>query len=475
MNKQYLADNPHVINQIVERDLCVRCGACEPACPVDIIRFNDMAYPYITNEDLCIKTCTRCLKVCPGEVLDFSQWDKEMFGMSPHPDSVTGIVKQAYVSFATDSQLRQEATSGGFVTQLLLYMLDKRMIDGALVLGASTDNGGWQQKPLIVRTAEELKQAKKSKYMVVPFLTPLAEMEEIEGRYAVVALPCYIHALKKYQRVSKKLRERIKLIIGLYCNVAFEPNLLDELCEFKGVQREEVTNLDFRHGVWPGGVYAEFRDGSKKKVLKLEEMKDEFNTLKMLYTPSRCNMCVDFSAEYADLAVGDPWLRGPDGKYLFEDNRTTIVTRTEFGEEIIRLAAADGYINVKEIPIETWMVNFESSARYKRDFVPKNIMWRKFLGLPVPRYNRTIGHGKVSGFLPMLVKNSILGMARYKWFKKIFLFCVQTRPMIAWYARNRKRKETNFAAAYPRLQKFVDELRSMKVPNKPLSHPVNRV
>lgn len=451
-------DNPHVVNQIVERDLCVRCGACEPACPVDIIRFDARGYPYLTDEALCIKTCTRCLKVCPGEEFDFSRFDDQMFGARPHPLSITGIARRALVSFATDDLVRRDGTSGGFVTQILLYMLDKKLIDGALVLGSAVDGNGWRQEPFIARTAEELKRAAKSKYMVVPFLKPLGEMEKIEGNYAVVALPCYIQALRKYQKVSRKLRERIKLVIGLYCNVVFEPYVLDDLCEFNGIKKEDVVNVDFRYGDWPGGVYAQLRDGSVRKALKLEEMKDEFNLLKIFYTAPRCNMCIDFSAEHADLAVGDPWLRGPDGKYLFEDGRTTVLTRTEIGDRIVSMAAADRYINVKEIPLKTYMVNFEGNARYKRDLVPKNIMLRKLFKLPVPEYNRPIGRGKLSGFLPALLRISILAMARFKWFRRLGMSLAQTRPAIAYLAWNRKRKAKKFAATYRRLERFVDEL-----------------
>lgn len=450
--------NLHVVNQIVDSGLCVRCGACEPACPVDIIRFDNQAYPYITDEQSCIITCTRCLKVCPGDVVNFSKLDQQMFGVQPHPESITGIAKRALVSFATDDRVRREGSSGGFVTQLLVYMLDKQLIDGALVLGSSVDSNGWHPEPFIARTSEDLKRAAKSKYIVVPFLRPLAEMEKIDGRYAVVGLPCYIHGLKKYQKVSKKLRERIKLIIGLFCNVNFEPYVLDELYEINGIWKKDIVNLDFRCGAWPGGVVAQLRDGSLRKVLKLEEMKDEFNLLKMFYTPPRCNMCIDFSAEYADVAAGDPWLRGHDGKYLFPDNRTTVLIRTEIGDQIVNMAARDGYINVKDIPLKTFMINFERSARYKRDFAPKNIMLRKLLRLPIPKYERSIGHGEAFGFLPVLLRTVILEMAKFKWFRMLGLFFAQTRPAIAYFAWNRKRKEKKFAATYSRYERFIGKL-----------------
>ena len=46
------------------------------------------------------------------------------------------------------------------------------------------DGRGWDEKPFIARTAEELRAAAKSKYRAVPQLRPIGEMEEIEGNYA---------------------------------------------------------------------------------------------------------------------------------------------------------------------------------------------------------------------------------------------------------------------------------------------------
>jgi coenzyme F420 hydrogenase subunit beta len=460
------AVNPHVVNQVVDVGLCVRCGACEPACPVDIIRFDDAHYPVITDEEKCIVGCTRCIKVCPGDEVDFTALDRQMFGRSPHPDSITGIVRNSYVSFANDEKVRASGSSGGFVTQLLTYLIEKGEIDGALVLGTSADENGWHEQPLIARTVEELRRCQASKYMIAPVLKPLGEMERIEGRYAVVGVPCYVHALRNYLKVSPKLRQRLKLIIGLYCNVALEPHLFADVCEMKGVTPRDVTSLDFRFGQWPGGVHATLRDGRVTKVLKHEEMKDEFNTLKLFYTPPRCNMCVDFSAEYADLAVGDPWLRGPDGQYLYTDGRTTVLTRTAVGQDVLDRAVADGYISVEPIPIKTYMVNFEKTARYKRDMVPKNIELRRRLGLAVPEYHRQIGtnghgngHSASVWSLRKAVRANLLHLAsRWKFVRKLGVRLAQTPPALAYFRWNRGRKARKFAAGYGRMEAFVDKL-----------------
>jgi len=451
--------NQHVENRIVDAGLCVRCGACEPACPVDIIRFDERAFPYITEEQKCITTCIRCLKVCPGEIFDFNGMDDEMFGMKPHPESITGIVRRSMVSFALDESVRAKGASGGFVTQLLIYMLDQKMIDGALVLGHTSENG-YEITPFIARTREDLKKAQASKYVVAPHLKALKEIEEVEGRYAVVALPCHIHAIKRYQKVSKNLRERIKVLIGLYCSVAFDPVLIDDIIEKGKTTREEVVDVRFRAGTWPGGIEVELRDGSVRTPLKFEAMPDYFNTFKLFYTAPRCYMCIDYSAEYADISVGDPWLRGEDGKLLFEDGRTTVLTRTEIGDRLIDDAVRDGYINVKEIPLETYMVNFEKNAKSKREFVPKNIRMRRLLGLRAPRYSRPLSRRGLLTYIPLAIKISLLELSvRHKWVRRLGIYLSQTWLAVQIYKLNQYRKVRNYAVGYRRMQKFVERVR----------------
>ena len=454
-----VSENLHIVNQIVEPGLCVRCGACEPACPVDIIKFDDQAYPYITKDEDCIFTCTRCIKVCPGKTVDYNAYDDEMFGIRPHPESITGVVRRTMVSFSTNDQIRQQGSSGGLVTQLLIFMLDQKIIDGALVMTRESNEQGFHYVPKIARTAEELIHSQRSKYVLVPHLKELKEIEEVDGKYAIVALPCHIHSLKKYLKVSKKLRERVKFIIGLFCNVAYEPYLLDDVIEFSGYKKDEIANIEFRAGEWPGAVELTLKDGRVIRPFPFEENKDAINSLKLFYTARRCNLCIDFSAEHADISVGDPWLRGPDGNYLFEDSRTTVLTRTVLGDEIIDKAVEHGYIKIQRIPLKTYMVNFENNAWFKRDYVPKNMALRKFFGYPIPEYSRSVKPNRdIVSYLLLIIKEFLLFLSKSKTFRKYGFSIFVTKPAIKLLAWNRKHKKNKFAEHYAKSERFAERV-----------------
>jgi hypothetical protein len=157
---------------------------------------------------------------------------------------------------------------------------------------------------------------------------------------------------------------------------------------------------------------------------------------------------MDFSAEHADLAVGDPWLRGTDGQYLFPEGWTSIVTRTRLADRLLAEAQDAGYIHLEPVDLEVYMANFERSASYKRKFVPAHIAIRKRLGLPTPDFGRPDIKVPLDVYAAALVKMVISWFARSKSFRRFGVAFAQTRPVVHYLRWNRRRKARKFSEAH---------------------------
>ncbi|MFH1216947.1 MAG: 4Fe-4S dicluster domain-containing protein [Pseudomonadota bacterium] len=55
---------------IVKKNLCIRCGECAPACPVDAVFLDGNGDPYV-----CIH-CGRCTSFCPHDCLEMKELEQ---------------------------------------------------------------------------------------------------------------------------------------------------------------------------------------------------------------------------------------------------------------------------------------------------------------------------------------------------------------------------------------------------------------
>lgn len=80
---------------VVDRQLCVQCGACVGDCPTDAIAMVDL-YPAAVNEPACIK-CQHCLAVCPqGAISIFGRAPGDSMsleGRGVDPDKLERLMK----------------------------------------------------------------------------------------------------------------------------------------------------------------------------------------------------------------------------------------------------------------------------------------------------------------------------------------------------------------------------------------------
>ncbi len=374
---------------IIEGDLCHRCGSCVGICPTGVLGLEEDGYPVVKNLSACTD-CDLCVKVCPGDEFSVPSLSKELFNEVPDIHDMHGHFKNAYLSYANDKEIREGSTSGGTITGLLVSMLEKNEIDGALLI-ASDPETPWKGKPIIARTKEEILSTMKSKYAISPTNSLLDQIIEQEGRYAVVGLPCQIHGIHKATSLNRKLKERIVLTIGLFCHAAVEHDPMKQI--WAGIDekiKSKTKRFISRIGKHPGTPHLELDDGSYYPVYFPKETgyrpssMEILNILYRLYTPGRCMTCYDSTAEFADIAVGDPWMAPPDKSINFYDGYSFVLARTERGMAALTKAEQDVRLitlNPDHARSSNVMMGHEKRGRAFRI-----IETRRRQGLPVPDY-----------------------------------------------------------------------------------------
>lgn len=370
-----------------EKSLCTRCGTCVGVCPEKALRIGKDMYPELIP-DRCTE-CGLCAKTCPGGKVEYSRLNEITFGKPDYAGSFDGHVQATFMGYCSDDRIRGGGAGGGVITGLLWSMLKNKVVDGCVVTRMNPERPT-EGEVYIARTYEELLQSQQSKYIVIPVNRILQEIKELEGRYAVAALPCQIHGLRLYSREPEAawMKEKIHVIIGLFCAAAMEPYVTHEMLETRGIKGDDITDFRYRDGEWPGYIRAYRKNNDSPVHLHYSNFKDgAINYLTYLYSPKRCQTCVDGSAEFSDISVSDAWTRDATGNYMFR-GQSKLLVRTARGREVMEGAIAVGDMVAEDV---TENPQFKTHRLHTKKKGLNNYLrtdrWRA-KGLPAPIYDR---------------------------------------------------------------------------------------
>jgi len=371
----------HLINEVVNNGLCTGCGTCYSLCPSEAIAIvkNESNSVYIPRIDhkICNK-CGVCFKVCPGHSVDFICLNQEQFG-NKLKDNLIGNYISCYMGHATNFSIRNNSTSGGLISSILIFALENGIIDGALVTKMNEKNP-LEPEVFIAQTKEEIISASKSKYCPVPVNMLIKEILKREGKFAVVGLPCHIHGIIKAEKINKKLREKLVLHLGLFCSHAPTFKGTEIFLNKINIKKEDIEKLDYRTEGWPGGMLIKLKNGNKKFIALR-------NFWKIIGSPYffsvRCTLCCDGTSELADLSFGDAWLPELSND---KEGMSIIISRNNNGEKIMQDMAIKNVIKLKiidhnkVIQSQKWMLDFKKKSLKARIFIVS------LIGKRVPLY-----------------------------------------------------------------------------------------
>ena len=367
-----------------DRSLCARSGTCVGICPTGAIQIGDDQYP-ILDPEKCT-SCGKCGRACPGGEVSYQKLTQSTFGDIPAADSFDGHVEKTFLAYAEDPTMRTGGAGGGVVTALLHDLLKHGDVDGCIVTRMRAAKP-WLGEPFIARNETDLLLSQGSRYSVIPLNAIFREIRSSVGRYAIAALPCQVHGYRKAIEEDPVLRERIVVVIGLFCGGALETYVVEELLQTKGIGLGDIQDFQFRGGSWPGKMRAVMHNSEIRNLHHSNYKDGAYNYFTGMYLPKRCQTCIDGSCEFSDLSVSDVWTRTGSGDYKFTAH-SRVLCRTALGIAVTTRAAQRGTLNIRDVTGDTDYQTHRLRTRRKGLNAPLRVARWARNGIQVPLYDR---------------------------------------------------------------------------------------
>jgi coenzyme F420 hydrogenase subunit beta len=333
-------------SEILDHDMCTRCGACVAVCPPSLLSIADDGMPGSADdpEDMPCGECSLCLQVCPGKDTATPRSEVNIFGRSrTTAERWTGIVRQSLVLTSTNPHVLAGAAAGGAGTTLMLTALRSGLADAVIVVGRDA-NRPWVPAALITDSEDEVIRCGQTSYCLTPNLQLLRDPRF--SRIAVVGVPCEIQAVRKMQSLMPipEVAEKVVLTVEIACASSTKLAGTEYLITEKlGVPLQDVVEMRYRDGQYPGEFAIKTHDG-KRRALPFFQVVDEFKRFKT----HRCLVCGDWWSGIADVSVsdGDPNIYASSQSGAKPPRQSIVMTRTAPGEKIVQAAVQLGLATV---------------------------------------------------------------------------------------------------------------------------------
>ena len=337
-----------LMSEVLEKNLCARCGACVAVCPRELLRLAEDSSPVLRDEVDPLSACdgcSLCTEVCPGKDPATAQSEQRLFGRAREPsERWTGIGRGFYSVVSSDPRIRRHASAGGAGTALLLTALRTGLVDAAVVIGRDPEKA-WRSKAIITSEEDTLIPSGQSSYCITPNLHELAASPY--ERLALVGLPCEIQALNKMRNlpappsVENKVIVTLELACSSSTRVEGTEHIVTELLD---VELGDVARLKYREGAYPGSFSVTLKDTTTRAIPFWQSVQ-AFSKFKTF----RCRSCPDWWSGLADISIcdGDPNTFKTSRNGAKSPRCSMVVPRTSQGAALLRHAEELGLLLVE--------------------------------------------------------------------------------------------------------------------------------
>ena len=429
------------LKKVMRSELCNRCGSCVGLSEGKIV-FDNREGKYLPKmvSEIDDKTADRLWTACSGKDFNFPEYNDFFYKEAAHFHEYIGSYQNIYIGYSEDKHIRLNSASGGIISAILIYLLEKREIDGVVTLRMSHQKP-WLSEPFIATTRQEILEAAQSKYTISSVNEILPEVEKFTGKLAYVGIPPQVQSIRKLQKINDPAVKNIKYIFGpFYGNTLYFSSVKSFLKTYGEKDFRKVKKLYFRYGEWPGNMRIEMESG---RVIELKKF--HANYLIPFHVLKNSLYCTDFTNEFTDISGGDAWAP------VYEDRGkgfSMIITRTKKGQQILDEMVKDGWLSADLIAEDEAIKMHSHGYDFKKRGSFIRIKFRKLTGKNIPNYGYKINGFGASRYIMEMVISSLFillstGLARWsvEQFPPGFIGKLFEKARTAWKNSTKKIKQ----------------------------------
>lgn len=388
----------------MQSHLCNRCGTCVGLSDGAIV-FENKVGAYLPKfvKPISETKADELWEACSGKFFNFPEYRKSIFGEQTPFHDYTGAFRSISIGHATNELVRRTAASGGILSQILIWLLEKKHIDGAVVLRMS-ETEPWFTEPFIAITKEEILEAAQSKYIISSVNEILPQIADFKGTLAYVGLPGQIQSIRKLQKMQHPSVKNIKYILGpFYGNTLHFSSIKSFLRSYGEKDYRQIRKLYFRYGEWPGNMRIELSTG---RIIELAKF--HANYLIPFHILKNSLLCTDLSNEYADISGGDAWAP------VYEERGkgfSMVLGRSETGQQVLDEMQNEGQLELNPIALENAIEMHSHGYDLKKRGTFIRMQFRNWLGLPNPDFGYTIKGFSLGRYLMEFIIDALFILA----------------------------------------------------------------
>jgi coenzyme F420 hydrogenase subunit beta len=336
-------------NEVIKSGLCTLCGACAGLCPYFRAYRGKVVFM-----DNCNLSQGRCYAFCPRTPSHLENVNRAVFGV-PYPGDSLGTYRRAIMARSTEPSILAKAQYGGVTSALVSLAIKKKIVEAAVLTKKDRD---LLSCGALARNKKEVLACAGSNYVASPTLESFNRCGSGSTKsFAVVGVPCQVLALGKMRinpLAQKNNIEKLGLVIGLFCTWALSYKEFQHFLK-KDFPSDRIRKMDIPPP--PANVF-EIDLPEGRKTIPLDRIRP--------FIRPACTVCLDMTAEFADLSVGA--VEGIPGW-------NTIIIRTARGEELLEQARKSKVIETAELPQANFN-HLKEAALLKKRRALQNIVQR---------------------------------------------------------------------------------------------------